>query len=131
MASKSAEAVPIANLQPKILNSSERHVLGVVTLIWPYSSATRSSSFLLVEPDFRLRAKRGQVRVQFYGSSAKALSRAGIASGVELSLSLRGAQWTEDKAANSTPGSSIDWSLSYGEFLKVQVRCVPQRCHTC
>ena len=122
MASESAEAVPIANLRPNIRNSSERHILGVVTLIWPYSSATRSSSLLLVEPDFRLRAKRGQVRIQLQGSSAKALSKAGIASGDELSLSLSGARWAEDKATNSTPGRSIDWSLSYGEFLKAQVR---------
>ncbi|KAL2040698.1 hypothetical protein N7G274_006677 [Stereocaulon virgatum] len=106
--------LPIAQLQPG-LDSDSTSVFGIVTLIWPYASSTHTLSLLLVEPDFRLRRHRGQVRVHFQGSSAKALSRAEISIGDQLLLNLTGVQWAKDTFAASTPGRGIDWELRYGE----------------
>lgn len=112
--------LPIAQLQPG-LDSESTSVFGIVTLIWPYASSTHALSLLLVEPDFRLRRHRGQVRVRFQGSSAKALSRAGISSGDQLLLNLTGVQWAKDTLAASTPGKGIDWELRYGERVVLRV----------
>lgn len=126
----SATTLPIAQLQPGLDNDSTT-VKGIVTLIWPYALHSQTLSLLLVEPDFRLRRHRGQVRVHFHGSSAKALSRSGVASGDQLLLNLKGAEWAKDTSAASTPGRGIDWELRYGERLVLQVRdlqCVIEEC---
>ena len=119
-------STPIAQLNPD-LKHDDSSVAGVVTLIWPYAASKNTFSLLLVEPDFRLRLNRGQVRVHFQGSSAKAVARSGISSGDQLSLSLRGAQWVKDSTAATTPGRGIDWQLQYGERLVLQVRGLQQR----
>ena len=113
--------VPIADLHPNLQDPQNRKVRGIVTLIWPYSTVAKIISLLLVEPDFRLRARHGQVRLFFNGSSAKAISKAAIASGDRLSLSLRGAKWGKDDSLVSTPGKGIEWKLQYGEFVDVEV----------
>ena len=79
-------------------------------------------AFLLVEPDFRLRRTRGQVRVQFSGSSAKAVAKAGIASGDEVILSLDGVEWVHDETLFATPGRGVEFDLKFTERLLVQVR---------
>ena len=114
-------STPIAELNPD-LKSDESSVTGMVTLIWPYASFKSTFGLLLVESDFRLRSKRGQVRVHFQGSSAKTVARSGISSGDQLLLSLQGAQWAKDSTAATTPGRGIDWQLQYGERLVLQVR---------
>lgn len=111
---------PISQLNPD-LRPDESSVTGIVTLIWPYASSKKTFSFLLVEPDFRLRSIRGQVRVHFQGSSAKAVARSGISSGDQLLLSLKGAQWAKDSTAATTPGKGIDWQLQFEERLELQV----------
>ena len=113
--------VPIAELQPELQGLDERRVGGLVTLIWPYASSSQSTSLLLVEPDFRLRARRGQVRLYFSGASATSVSRAGVSSGDQLLVSLKGADFTKDDSTTSTPGRGIEWKLQYGEYLNVQV----------
>lgn len=113
--------VPIAELRPDLDNLKERAVTGIVTIVWPYASSTRSVSLLLVEPDFRLRARRGQVRLCFDGSSAKAISKAGISSGDQLCLHLKGVEFSNDETTASTPGRSIGWKLHYGEILELKV----------
>lgn len=113
-------SVPIAHLQPG-LDAQATSVSGVVTLIWPYASSTRSASLLLVEPDFRLRRHRGQVRIHFNGASAKAVARLSVSSGDRLSLSLNGAEWAKDGATASTPGKGIEWELKYSERVVLQV----------
>ena len=126
----SAKTLPIAQLQPGLDNDST-NVSGIVTLIWPYALHSQTLSFLLVEPDFRLRRHRGQVRVHFHGSSAKALSRSGIVSGDKLSLSLKGVEWAKDTLTALTPGRGIEWELRYGERLVLQVRqlqCITEVC---
>lgn len=117
---------PIAHLNPD-LRPDDSSVTGIVTLIWPYVSSKSTFSLLLVEPDFRLRSKLGQVRVHFQGSSAKAVARSGISSGDQLLLSLKGATWAKDSTAARTPGRGIDWQLLYGERLVLQVRGLRER----
>lgn len=119
-------STPIAQLNPE-LRHDESSVTGIVTLIWPYASSKQTISLLLVEPDFRLRSSRGQVRVNFHGSSAKAVARSGLRSGDQLLLSLEGAQWAKDSTAATTPGRAIDWELEYGERLVLQVRRLRER----
>lgn len=114
-------STPIARLTPH-LAPDESSVTGIVTLIWPYASSKKTLSLLLVEPDFRLRSKRGQVRVHFQGSSAKAVARSGISSGDQLLLSLTGAGWAKDSTAATTPGKGIEWELQFEERLVLQVR---------
>ena len=113
--------VPIAQLHPG-LDAHATSVTGVVTLIWPYASATHSSSFLLVEPDFRLRRHQGQVRISFKGASANAIAKSGISSGDRLSLGLVGATWVKDVVATSTPGRGIEWELKFGGRILFEVR---------
>jgi hypothetical protein len=78
-------------------------------------------AFLLVEPDFRLRRTRGQVRVQFSGSSAKSVAKAGIASGDEVILSLDGVEWVQDETPFATPGRGVEFDLKFTERLLLQV----------
>ena len=92
-----------------------------MTLIWPYSASKQTSSILLVEPDFRLRRQKGQVRVVFRGASAKAVARSEIESGDEIILKLSGAKWAEDEAASRTPGRSVGWEIRFGQKLELQV----------
>ena len=119
-------STPIAQLNPD-LRHDDSFVAGIVTLIWPYAASKSTFSLLLVDPDFRLRSSRGQVRVHFQGSSAKAVARSDISSGDQLLLSLKGAQWVKDSTAATTPGRGIDWQLQYGERLVLQVRGLQQR----
>lgn len=118
------DPTPIAQLEPSI-DSTNTSVSGIVTLIWPYSASQSSYSLLLVEPDFRLRRHKGQVRLHFTGSSAKAVARGGIRSGDHIWLSLADVQWT--KAASTaeitrqTPGKGIDWELQFRERVVLQV----------
>ena len=118
---ESTTLIPIAQLTPLLTAPSTRSVKAIVTLTWPYSSATGSVAFLLVEPDFRLRRTRGQVRVQFSGSSAKAVAKSGIASGDEVVLSLDGVDWVQDEAPFATPGRGVEFDLKFTERLLLQV----------
>ena len=118
---ESASHIPIAQLTPLLAAPSTRSLKAIVTLTWPYSSATGSVAFLLVEPDFRLRRTRGQVRAQFSGSSAKAVAKSGISSGDEITLSLDGIEWVQDETPFSTPGRGIEFGLMFTERLLLQV----------
>jgi hypothetical protein len=118
---ESTTHIPIAQLTPLLAAPSTRSVKAIVTLTWPYSSATGSVAFLLVEPDFRLRRTRGQVRVQFSGSSAKAVAKSGVASGDEVILSLDGVDWVQDEAPFATPGRGVEFDLKFTERLLLQV----------
>lgn len=113
-------SIPIAQLHPD-LDPDSTSISGIVTLIWPYASSTKTLSLLLVEPDFRLRPHRGQVRIHFNGAIAKAISRSILTSGDQLLLSLQGAKWTKDLSIASTPGNCIEWGLHYEERVLLQV----------
>jgi len=118
---ESAAHIPIAQLTPLLTVPALRSIKAIVTLTWPYSSATGSVAFLLSEPDFRLRRTRGQVRVQFAGSSAKQVAKTGIASGDEVILCLEGVEWLEDENRVATPGRGVEVELKFTERLLLQV----------
>ncbi|KAH7396295.1 hypothetical protein BKA66DRAFT_438247 [Pyrenochaeta sp. MPI-SDFR-AT-0127] len=110
----------ISEINPDLPARESKQFKATVTLIWPYSSSARQFALLLAEPDFRLRRKKGQVRVRFSGSSAKAIATTGVGIGDEVILSLRGVQFVQEGAVN-TPGKSIDWELSYSQTVVIQV----------
>ncbi|KAH8731859.1 hypothetical protein GQ44DRAFT_755237 [Phaeosphaeriaceae sp. PMI808] len=112
--------LPIADLTPSIPERDSKLFKAAVTLIWPYSSSQREFALLLAEPEFRLRRKKGQVRVRFTGSSAKALATTGVGIGDEVVLSLKGAEFVKEGLV-STPGRSIDWELEYRQTVIVHV----------
>ncbi|MCJ1390193.1 hypothetical protein MMC18_003051 [Xylographa bjoerkii] len=112
--------VPIAQLQPS-LDPSVSFVEGLVTLIWPYSSSNRSTSILLVEPDFRLRRNHGQVRISFTGASAKAIAKSGLTSGDRVSVRLTAALWLPENAGGAPPQRGPGWELQYGRSLTIQI----------
>ncbi|KAL8969983.1 MAG: hypothetical protein Q9183_001731 [Haloplaca sp. 2 TL-2023] len=108
------DRIPIAQLGPSLQYSSGA-INGVVTLIWPYSASKQAFSVLLAEPDIRLRKHRGQVRICFTGSSARAAAKCNIQSGDTILLSPLGAQWEKDATPPSTPGRGIEWELRFAE----------------
>jgi hypothetical protein len=119
--------IPIAELTPLLSAPSSRSIKAVVSLTWPYSSATDSVAFLLSEPDFRLRRTRGQVRVQFSGSSAKSIAKSGISSGDDVVLSLDGVEWVNNEEEISTPGRGVEFELKFTERLLLKVGLCSQR----
>lgn len=112
--------IPISQLQPSV-DAESTSITGVVTLIWPFSPSKNSLSLLLVEPDFRLRREKGQVRVNFRGSSAGAVAGCGISIGDEVTLSLVGVIWARDESISGTPGTGGDWELQFGERVVLRV----------
>ncbi|KAL8729779.1 MAG: hypothetical protein Q9166_004502 [cf. Caloplaca sp. 2 TL-2023] len=115
------DRIGIAQLNPSI-DISGKVVEGIVTLIWPYSVSNQTISILLAEPDFRLRRQRGQVRVQFRGSSAKSVARCNVQSGDHVRLSLLGVQWERDQTASGTPGRGIEWELRFEERIVLNIQ---------
>ena len=114
--------IPIADLSPDLVEPASRALKAIVTLTWPFSSATGSVAFLLSEPDFRLRRSRGQVRVQFAGSCAKRVAKSQIASGDEVILCLDGVEWIQDSEKIATPGTGVEFELRFTERVLLKVR---------
>ncbi|KAI5305637.1 hypothetical protein KEM56_003797 [Ascosphaera pollenicola] len=112
----------IASLSPALDELGKRRFHAVVTLVWPYSSASRRISLLLADPDFRLRAANGQVKVHFVESAAEEILRLRISIGDHLLLSLDGARWEKQVAKVGILANSIDWELSYSDRLQLEVQ---------
>ncbi|KAF2091039.1 hypothetical protein K490DRAFT_62370 [Saccharata proteae CBS 121410] len=117
------EAIPISTLQPQLPAPATKSISAVVTLLWPYSSVHRSCALLLAEPDFRLRRRRGQVRVVFSGHASQAIATSGIGIGDDVQLSLDGVQWRTvgDEETVRTPGKSVEWELLFTNRLRMRV----------
>ena len=113
-------SIPISQLHPD-QDVSGKSIIGVVTLLWPYSKSRRTFSLLLVEPDFRLRRQNGQVRVHLQGPSARILAKSKVQSGDHIILSLEGVNWLKDESTKETPGKGIEWQLQFEECLRLQV----------
>ncbi|KAL9060965.1 MAG: hypothetical protein Q9162_000409 [Coniocarpon cinnabarinum] len=111
----------IPQLDPVRPPDSTSQIHAILTLVWPYSSATRETSLLLAEPDFRLRRNKGQVRVHFLGPSAKYIASSGIGVGDRIELSLEGATWHVPKEAVATPGRSLEGELVYKDRVVLRV----------
>lgn len=117
----SATMTRIAQLAPDLDKPSERAISGEITVTWPYNSVKHSFAFLLAEGDARLRRKRGQVRIQLSGPSAKAVADTGLGAGDELVLGLRGVEWAKDDSIAPLPESRLEWQLRYSGELVMQV----------
>lgn len=115
------ETISITALSPAESPPIDRAIKAVVSLFWPYSSSTKQCALLLADPDFRLRNKKGQVRVRFTGPSAGAVAKAKIGIGDEVVLQLRGASWAGDAGTVLTPGRSVDGELVYKGALTLKV----------
>ena len=113
-------AIPIAHLRPDIEASGD-FISGLVTLVWPYSASKKEVSLLLVEPDFRLRRKNGQVRIIFHGVGAKAIAGSGLNSGDKVLLYLRGSRYEKARTTIATPGRGIEWDLHFHKVLHIRV----------
>lgn len=113
-------ATPLAQIHPSI-DADGTYIIGLVTLIWPYSISRKELSLLLVEPDFRLRRNKGQARIIFKGASAKAIARSGINSGDKLLLALDGTRYERAETTIATPGRGVEWDLHFGEVLRFRV----------
>lgn len=120
---RSTAAIPIAQLSPDVDRLSQSSINSVVTLLWPYSSSTRTLSVLLAEPDFRLRRSNGQVKVFFHGHVAEEVARTHIGIGDNVYLSLTGSKLSKNDAngATQTPGRNVSWDVHFetSAFLEV------------
>lgn len=117
----SPSLISIPQLSPELEDASRYFVQAVVTLVWPFSSSNRLFSLLLAEPDFRLRNQNGQIRVTFCGRCAEEVARTKIGIGDTVTLSLQGAQWTENQKIQSTPGKALGWELQFKNRVKLEV----------
>ena len=116
---------PIPSLSPLTTDGTITYIQGRVTLIWPYSSTSRSTSILLTSPDPRQREKKGQVRIIFQGSSARAVTRTSLIAGDQLAIRLLGVQWLpakdDDTGGVQTPGQGLEWTLVFGQRIVLEV----------
>ena len=112
----------ITELSPAANPPTDRKIVGIVTLIWPFSSSARQCSFLLAERDFRLRHRRGQVRVRFADESAVAVGKQRIGVGDEVQLHLEGSSWIDSEQSIQTPGKSVEADLIFRRSLKLRVK---------
>ncbi|MCJ1310701.1 hypothetical protein MMC25_004367 [Agyrium rufum] len=118
--------LPISSVSPTCIADSINtlYIKAVVTLVWPYSSSSKSLSVLLVEPDFRLRRNKGQVRVTFKGACAKAVEESRLTSNDEVVLALESCELfaeANDNVRNGTSGRSVGWEIVIRKRLELQV----------
>ena len=111
---------PIAQLSPE-LPPVPSAVRGIVTVIWPYSSVNDLFAFILAEPDLRLRRPKGQVRVNLYGPSARAVVASGLSSGDQVLASLEGVEWEPAEANRRLSGAGLEWQLKFTNKTQLQV----------
>lgn len=113
--------VPIAHLSPALEELQEKCIHATVTLVWPYSSSTKSLSLLLSEPDFRLRRLNGQVKAIFHGRVAEKVAKSQVGIGDTIRLALRGAGFVANDAAIQTPGRCVAWDIHFESGVSTEV----------
>ncbi|KAG6244078.1 hypothetical protein E4U25_004914 [Claviceps purpurea] len=118
---REAAPTPIAQLSPDIADAKSRVLDGVVTITWPYSNVTKSIAFILAEHDFLLRRRQGQLRVEFFGTSGKAVADAKIGGGDKVRLSLDGSQLAHCDTTTALPAGSLEWQLKYTHRLHASI----------
>lgn len=118
--------VPIAQLSPALEELEEKCIYAVVTLVWPYSSSTKSLSLLLSEPDFRLRRSNGQVKATFLGRVAEDIAKSQVGIGDSVRLALKGAEFIANDTVTQTPGRCVAWDIHFEKAVSVEVSC-PQK----
>lgn len=117
--------VPIAQLSPDLAQPSEKFIVAVVTLIWPYSSSNKSLSLLLAEPDARLRRPNGQVKATFHGRVAQKIAESHVGIRDIVHLSLANSKLVSNEAAKQTPGRSIAWGAHFEDAVSLEVSNSP------
>ncbi|KAG6292848.1 hypothetical protein E4U46_008210 [Claviceps purpurea] len=118
---REAAPTPIAQLSPDIADAKSRVLDGVVTITWPYSNVTKSIAFILAEHDFLLRRRQGQLRIEFFGTSGKAVADAKIGGGDKVRLSLDGSQLAHCDTTTALPAGSLEWQLKYTHRLHASI----------
>ena len=113
--------VPIAQLSPTLGEPEHKYIDAVVTLVWPYSSSTKSISLLLAEPDFRLRRSHGQVKAIFHGHVAEKVAGSQVGIGDHIHLSLRGSSFIANDSATHTPGRYVAWDVHFSNGVSLEV----------
>ncbi|KAB8234723.1 uncharacterized protein BDW43DRAFT_299428 [Aspergillus alliaceus] len=116
-----ASRIPIAQLSPTLEDFSRSSIHACVTLIWPYSSSTKSLSLLLAEPDFRLRHSNGQIKAVFHGPIAESVAQSRIGIGDSVYLDLAGARFSNCVAAIGTPGKSVAWDVHFDDRVSLEI----------
>jgi hypothetical protein len=117
--------VPIAQLSPDLAQPSQKFIVAVVTLIWPYSSSNKSLSLLLAEPDARLRRPNGQVKATFHGRVAQKIAESHVGIRDIVQLSLANSKFVSNEAAKQTPGWSIAWGAHFEDAVSLEVSKPP------
>ncbi|KAF3395908.1 hypothetical protein F1880_007009 [Penicillium rolfsii] len=112
---------PIAHLSPTLEQPENRCIYGTVSLVWPYSSSTKSLGLLLAEPDFRLRRSNGQVKAVFHGRIAESVAEEHVGIGDIICLSLKYSTLTPNDAGSQTPGRNIAWDVHFERGLTLEV----------
>lgn len=113
--------IPIAQLNPDLDRLSESLIRAAATLVWPYSSSTKTFSFLLAEPDFRLRRFNGQVKVAFHGFVAEKVAESHVGIGDEVVLRMAGARLEKNESATQTPGRYVAWNVHFDDRVHLEV----------
>lgn len=113
--------IPIAQLSPTLEQYEEKYIEATVTLVWPYSSSTKSISLLLAETDFRLRRLHGQVKAIFNGRVAEQVAASHVGIGDNICLGLKGSRFVANDATTQTPGRFIAWDVHFDHGLSLEV----------
>ncbi|KAF9887289.1 hypothetical protein FE257_010284 [Aspergillus nanangensis] len=113
--------IPIAQVSPTDISLSKSSVHAAITLLWPYSSSTKTLGLLLAEPDFLLRRSNGQVKVIFHGHVAENVAKSKVGIGDEVYLSLEGARFVNNETTTQTPGKCIAWDLHFDDRVLLEI----------
>ncbi|KAJ5176835.1 uncharacterized protein N7482_002712 [Penicillium canariense] len=113
--------IPIAQLSPTLEQREGKCIYATVTLVWPYSSSTKSLSLLLAEPDFRLRRSNGQVKATFHGRVAEKVAGSHIGIGDTVRLSLSGSSFVANDAATQTYGRCVAWDMHFDTGVTLEI----------
>lgn len=118
---QSTPTIPIAQINPAFNRLAEISIRAAVTLVWPYSSSTKSFSVLLAEPDVRLRRSNGQVKVTFHALVAERIAETHVGIGDEVVLQLAGCRLEENGTATQTPSRYVAWDVHFDDRVHIEV----------
>ncbi|KAJ5958151.1 uncharacterized protein N7479_005301 [Penicillium vulpinum] len=113
--------VPIAQLSPDLERLDESSFLAAVALVWPYSSSTKSVSLLLVEPDFRLRSAKGQIKATFHGRVAEKVAESHVGIGDTICVALKDSKFVGNEDTQKTPGRSVAWDAHFENGASIEI----------
>ena len=111
--------IPLASLTPETALNGALVKVVVALLLFPYSPSTQTLRLVLSEKDFRLREKKGQLRVSFHGAAASKLAETNVGIGDMLVLSTREARFHKLKDATLR---DVPWSLRFDGGLLVKLK---------